>query len=44
MYRCTSEMTADPSPTAEAARFTDPERTSPIAKTPEQLVAKFDAP
>ena len=31
---CTEETTTDPSPTAEATRFTDPRRTSPTAKTP----------
>jgi hypothetical protein len=30
----TSEITTEPSPTAEATRFTDPARTSPTAKMP----------
>ena len=30
----TLEITTDPSPTAEATRFTDPARTSPTAKMP----------
>jgi hypothetical protein len=38
-YQCTSEMTMEPSPTTEATRFTDRERTSPIAKIPATLVA-----
>ena len=32
--------TCAPSPTADATRFTEPERTSPIAKTPGRLVSK----
>ncbi len=35
-FKCdqTFEMTTDPSPTAEATRFTDPALTSPTAKIP----------
>src|SRR5690606_3550756 len=36
---CTSEMTTDPSPTAEATRLTDPARTSPTANRPGTLVS-----
>src|SRR5262249_5345950 len=35
----TLEITTEPSPTAEATRFTDPARTSPTAKMPGQEVA-----
>ena len=31
---CTDETTTEPSPTAEATRFTEPRRTSPMAKSP----------
>ena len=31
---CTAETTTEPSPTADATRFTDPRRTSPTANTP----------
>src|SRR5277367_137941 len=34
------DMTTDPSPTAEATRLTEPERTSPTAYTPGWLVPK----
>jgi hypothetical protein len=35
LLACTVTTThPDPSPTPEATRFTDPERTSPTAKTP----------
>jgi hypothetical protein len=33
-YSQTLEITTEPSPTAEATRFTDPARTSPTAKMP----------
>jgi hypothetical protein len=33
------EITTDPSPTAEATRFTDPARTSPTAKMPAREVS-----
>lgn len=36
---CTSEMTAAPSPTAEATRLIEPDLTSPTAKTPGMLQA-----
>ena len=36
---CTEATTIAPSPTAEATRLIDPDRTSPTAKTPAQLVA-----
>ncbi|MEP7184854.1 MAG: AraC family transcriptional regulator [Rhodanobacter sp.] len=36
----TLEITTDPSPTAEATRFTDPLRTSPTAKMPGSEAAK----
>jgi hypothetical protein len=38
-YSCTNWTAIAPSPTAEATRFTDPERTSPAAKTPGRLVS-----
>ena len=38
-YSCTNWTAMAPSPTAEATRFTDPERTSPAAKTPGRLVS-----
>src|ERR1700683_1821570 len=37
--RCTREMQIDPSPTAEATRFTFPARTSPTANTPGRLAS-----
>ena len=36
---CTEATTIEPSPTAEATRLIDPDRTSPTAKMPGQLVA-----
>src|SRR5215472_11963805 len=36
---CSAAMTCAPSPTAAATRLTEPERTSPIAKTPGRLVS-----
>src|SRR4029077_804954 len=36
---CTEATTIAPSPTAEATRLIDPDRTSPTAKMPAQLVA-----
>src|SRR5919106_4260864 len=36
---CTPATAIPPSPTAAAQRFTDPERTSPAAKIPGQLVS-----
>ncbi len=38
-WRQTSEITTDPSPTPDATRLTDPDRTSPTAKMPGQDVA-----
>jgi hypothetical protein len=38
-YSCTNWKAIAPSPTAEATRFTDPERTSPAANTPGRLVS-----
>src|SRR5882724_12677182 len=37
---CTPAMAMLPSPTAAAQRLTEPERTSPTAKTPGKLVSK----
>ena len=37
---CTCVTHTDPSPTADATRFTEPARTSPTAKTPGRLVSK----
>src|ERR1700678_355617 len=37
-YLWISDMTTDPSPTADATRLTEPERTSPTAYTPGWLV------
>src|SRR5919109_3807507 len=43
LYSCktwwTKEIAIEPSPTAEATRFTLPARTSPTAKTPGRLVS-----
>lgn len=39
MCACTKLTTMDPSPTADATRFTDPLRTSPAANTPGRLVS-----
>src|SRR5438105_10970201 len=36
---CTNWTAIDPSPTAEATRLTEPERTSPAANTPGRLVS-----
>src|SRR5271169_3330870 len=36
---CSAATTCAPSPTAAATRLTDPERASPIAKTPGRLVS-----
>jgi len=36
---CTAAIAIEPSPTADAARFTLPDRTSPTAKTPGRLVS-----
>src|ERR1700746_2145894 len=36
---CSAATTCAPSPTAAATRLTEPERTSPIAKTPRRLVS-----
>src|SRR6185312_9430213 len=36
---CTEAITMEPSPTADATRLIDPDRTSPTAKMPGQLVA-----
>ena len=38
-YWWTERTEAEPSPTAEATRFMDPERTSPTAKSPGRLVS-----
>ena len=38
-YSCTNWTAIEPSPTAEATRLTEPERTSPAAKTPRRLVS-----
>ena len=38
-YLCTKLIDMEPSPTAEATRFMAPERTSPAAKIPGQLVS-----
>src|SRR5437899_12713986 len=38
-YSCTNWTAIDPSPTAEATRLTEPERTSPAANTPGRLVS-----
>ena len=38
-YSCTMRIATAPSPTDEATRFTDPDRTSPTAKTPGMLVS-----
>src|SRR6478752_6725243 len=40
---CTEAITIEPSPTAEATRLIDPDRTSPTAKMPGQLVASGSA-
>src|SRR5216683_6015481 len=37
---CTNWTAIAPSPTAEATRLTEPERTSPAAKTPGRLVSR----
>jgi hypothetical protein len=39
--RCTNEIAIEPSPTAEATRFTLPARTSPTANTPGKLVSSI---
>src|SRR5882724_1643217 len=39
-YSCTNWTAIDPSPTAEATRLTEPERTSPAANTPGWLVSR----
>ena len=39
--RCTSDTEIAPSPTADATRFTLPERMSPTAKTPGRLVSSI---
>ena len=39
-YWCTARTAADPSPTAAATRFVEPERTSPTANRPGWLVSK----
>ena len=39
-YWCTKAIAMLPSPTAEATRFTGPERTSPQAKMPGTLVSR----
>ena len=38
-YSCTNRTAIAPSPTAEATRFAEPDRTSPAAKTPGRLVS-----
>src|SRR5512144_556901 len=38
-YSCTNWTTIAPSPTAEAMRLTEPDRTSPAANTPGRLVS-----
>src|SRR5437762_12424631 len=38
-YSCTNWTAMAPSPTAEATRLTEPERTSPAANTPVRLVS-----
>ena len=38
-YSCTNWTAIDPSPTAEATRLTEPDRTSPAANTPGRLVS-----
>ena len=37
--RCTNDTAIEPSPTADATRFTLPQRTSPTANTPGRLVS-----
>src|SRR6185295_7808391 len=39
-YSCTNWTAIAPSPTAEATRLTEPDRTSPEAKTPGRLVSR----
>src|SRR3954447_22881796 len=39
-YSCTNWTAIAPSPTGEATRLTDPERTSPAANTPRRLVSR----
>ena len=39
MWACTNVTDIDPSPTADATRFTEPLRTSPAANTPGRLVS-----
>src|SRR5580658_10287738 len=39
----TLEITTEPSPTEEATRLTDPDRTSPTAKSPGRDVAKGES-
>ena len=38
-YSCTRRTTIEPSPTADATRFTEPPRTSPTANTPATVVS-----
>ena len=41
-YSCTNWTAIAPSPTADATRLTDPDRTSPAANTPGRLVSSMN--